>query len=473
MKILLINPPRFKGMCVGREDRCENTIPNVITPTGLIILGGILEQKHEVRLIDANGYGLGFVDIENYIKKYIPDIIIFKATPETFFSDIKIAEISNKIGSDIKTILICWSLTKMPIKVLENAKYVNFYIIDYNYETPIVKITDCVEVEKINGVAYRKDNRIIVNRHDNEIFDFDSIPMPAWHLIPDFNVYWVQVPSISPCAIIESMKGCGMACTFCTISNNRPNFRNPQKVVEEIKYLYLDRNVKNISFFDATFNINKKRVYDICHRLIQDDLNDLRWYANIRADVIDRDMVDIMRDAGCRGVSIGVESGSQKILDLANKRIKIDDIKKAIDLLKRAKIKQYTSFIIGLPGETEETINQTKNFILDSKPTGFQISSLVPYPNSKLYDQAIYHGKISQDISFDKLLLYNSPISLCDLSVKEINEYRKKIYKDIYTNVGWWLSNINFVLRNPEDLLMGMGYSLKVIKRLIRDNNEI
>ena len=96
MKILLINPPRFKGMCVGREDRCENTIPNVITPTGLVILGGILEQKHEVELIDANGYDLGFNHLEDSIRQYKPDIVIFKATPETFQSDIKTAETSKK-----------------------------------------------------------------------------------------------------------------------------------------------------------------------------------------------------------------------------------------------------------------------------------------------------------------------------------------------------------------------------------------
>lgn len=469
MKILLINPPRFNGMTVIREDRCESTIPNIITPTGLVILGGILEQKHDICLIDANGYNLGFDYIENYIKDYEPDIIIFKATPETFFSDIKIAEMSNNIDNNIKTILICWSLTKIPTKVLENAKHVNFYILDYNYEKPIVKITECIETEKINGIAYRKDDKIIVNKPDNdENFDFDSIPMPAWHLIRDFNVYWIQVPSIRPSAIIESMKGCGMNCTFCTISDNKPNFRHPKKVVEEIKYLYIDRNVKNISFFDATFNINKKRAYDICHRLIQEDLKGLRWYANIRVDMIDKELTEIMRDAGCRGVSIGVESGSQKILDIANKRIKISDAKDAVALLKNAGIKQYASFIVGLPGETIDTMNQTKNFIMESRPTGFQVNSFVPYPRSKLYDLAISQGKIDQNMRFEKLLLFNSPISLCDLPAENINEFRKKIYKDVYMNPKWWLSNLNFVLRNPEDIEMGVDYGFKVIKRLLK-----
>lgn len=465
MKILLINPPRFKGKSVVREDRCESTVPNVVTPTGLVILGGILEQKHDIHLIDANGYNLGFDYIENYIKKYGPDIIIFKATPETFFSDIKISEVSHKIDNKIKTILICWSLTKVPIKVLENAKYVDFYVIDYNYERPITKIVECIEPEKVNGIAFRRYDKIIVNEPGSEIFDFNAIPMPAWHLIPDFNVYWVQAPSISPNAIIESMKGCGMRCSFCTISDNRPNFRCPEKIIEEIKYLYLEKRVKNISFFDATFNINRKRVYDICHELIQEDLKDLKWYANIRADDMDIELAKIMKDAGCRGVSIGIESASQKILDAANKKIKIQDAKKTISILKKVGIKQYASFIVGLPGETLDTMKQTRDFILDSTPSGFQVSNLVPYPRSKLYDVAICQNKI-KDTSFENLLLFDTQISLCNLSNEIINKFRRKIYKDVYLSPKWWLSNINFIIRNPEDIKIGIDYGIKVIGRL-------
>lgn len=466
MKILLINPPRFKGKSVVREDRCESTIPNVVTPTGLVILGGILEQKHDIHLIDANGYNLGFDYIENYVKKYRPDIVIFKATPETFFSDIKISEISHKIDNKIKTILICWSLTKVPIKVLENAKCVDFYVIDYNYEKPITKIVDDINPEKIDGIAYCKDDKIVINiPSDNEIFDFNAIPIPAWHLIPDFNVYWVQSPSISPNAIIESTKGCGMRCSFCTISNNMPNFRDPKKIVEEIKYLYLDKKVKNISFFDATFNINRKRVYDICHELIQNDLKDLRWYANIRADNMDIELAKTMKDSGCRGVSIGIESGSQKILDNVNKRIKIQDAKNTISVLKNVGIKQYTSFIVGLPGETLETMKQTRDFILETTPSGFQVSSFVPYPRTKLYDIAISQNKI-KDISFENLLLFNTQVSLCNLSIEVINKFRRKIYNDVYLSPKWWLSNINFIMRNPEDIKIGIDYGIKVIKRL-------
>ena len=257
MRILLINPPRFNNTPVGREDRCENTIPNVITPTGLVILAGLLEQKHQVKLIDANGYDLDIDYIKAEIEKYHPDYVIFKATPETFYSDVKVASIAKMTDTKILTIMICWSLTKIPEQVLKKARDVDYYPIDYNYERPIHDLCNGKKPEDVKGCAYRESDCVRVNPPTTELFDFNALPMPAWHLIPDFSVYWVQVPSIRPCVFVESMKGCGMVCTFCTIAGVPPTFRDAKKVVDEIEYLYKKRRVKYINFFDATFNITK------------------------------------------------------------------------------------------------------------------------------------------------------------------------------------------------------------------------
>jgi radical SAM superfamily enzyme YgiQ (UPF0313 family) len=468
MKVLLVNPPRFNGMPVGREDRCENTIPNVIPPMGLVYLAGMLqEQGHSVNLIDANGYNLDFEDIGQNMENNRPEFVIFRSTPETFYSDIKVADIAKSTDNTIKTIMICWTLTVVPEEVLKKAKNVDYYILDYNYEKPILKLLNGNKPEDIDGIAFKEDAIIRINPPDNEVFNFNSISMPAWHLIPDFSVYWVQVPSISPYAFVESMKGCGLGCTFCTITDVKPNFRNVKKVVDEIEYLYFKRGVRYIGFFDATFNLNKRRVFEICDEIIKRNMKKLKWFANIRADRMDEGEAKIMKEAGCEGVSVGVESGSQKVLDLANKKLKVSDAARTVKILKTAGIKQYASFIVGLPGETLETMNLTRKFILETKPTGFQVNSLVPYPRSKVYDIAIHQGKM-KELQFEDLLLYNSPVSLCDLSTEEINEFRKKIYKDVYLSPGWWLSNIKGVIKNPADIRLGIDYTLKAFRRLVK-----
>ena len=252
MKILLVNPPRYEGRPVVREDRCEITVPHVVTPHGFIYLAGILLYENcNVDFIDANGYDLDFNYIRNKIEIECPEIVIFKCTPETFYSDIQVGYIAKSINNKIITVMICFSLTTVPRKVLEKTKYVDIFITDYDYEISILKLIRCFDFENIDGIAYMIDENIIVNPPNTERYNFSSLPLPAWHLIPDFNVYWTQIPSIRPCAYVESMKGCGMGCTFCTIGDVKPTFRDPKQVVDEIEYLR-KRGVRYINFFDAT-----------------------------------------------------------------------------------------------------------------------------------------------------------------------------------------------------------------------------
>jgi radical SAM superfamily enzyme YgiQ (UPF0313 family) len=472
MKVLLVNPPRFEGIPVGREDRCENTVPNIITPTGLVILGGLLEQRHEVGLIDANGYDLHYDQIRTELERDRPDFLVFKATPETFYSDLRVASLAKKVDEGIRTIMICWSLRKIAKQVLQKAENVDYYTTDYNYERPVSEICDGRPSEHVMGCAYRSTDGVMVNPPTQERFDFNSLPMPAWHLIPDFSVYWVQAPSIRPCVFVESMKGCGMTCAFCTIAGIRPSFRAASKVVDELEYLCVKRNVKYINFFDATFNITESRVLEVCDEILRRNLRGLRWFANIRADRLTEEEARLMKWAGCEGVSVGVESGSQKVLDAVGKRLSVKQAKTTIEILKKAGIKQYVSLIVGLPGENLESLSQTRDFLLDTNPTGFQVNSFVPYPSCELYDVAVQEGKIDSNLQWENLHLFNTPISLCELTQEEINEYRRKLYRDVYFSSSWWLANLQWVLRNPSDLAAGVDYAVKVARRLLRGMNS-
>ena len=125
MKVMLINPPKYEGLSVSREDRCETTIPNILPPMGLVYLASILENGHDVQLIDANGFKHDWNYIRARISDQRPGIVIFRATPETFFSDIKAAKIAKEIDASTITVMICWSLTSLPSRVLEKAPHVD------------------------------------------------------------------------------------------------------------------------------------------------------------------------------------------------------------------------------------------------------------------------------------------------------------------------------------------------------------
>jgi anaerobic magnesium-protoporphyrin IX monomethyl ester cyclase len=467
MRILLINPPRHLGRTpVSREDRCEAPIPNVVPPMGLVYLATwLLEKRYDVELIDANGHNLSNEKLEALIAAKKPDCVILKATPETFYNDVKVADVSKKVNSDVQTILICWTLSTLYGDVLQRAASVDYYITDFYYERPILEILSGKEREKIAGIAFREGDTVVATEPTHDPAQFSSLHLPAWHLIKDFSIYWLQVPSISPWTFVMSIKGCGMGCTFCAISDIKPSFRDTNAVVDEIDYLVTERGLRYISFFDATFNTSRARVFNLCNELIARGLDKkCRWYAYARASIT-KEEAQAMREAGCRGISIGVESGSQAVLDQAHKRIRVSQCEEAIKNLRSAGIKQYTSFIVGLPGETRETLRQTVKFIQSAKPTGFEVFSLVPYPRSPIYDRAVQEGKMKCE--FEDLLIYNTPVSLCDLSVDEINSYRKRIYREIYLHPGWWLTNLREVIRDPEDIKQGISYALKVTRRLL------
>jgi radical SAM superfamily enzyme YgiQ (UPF0313 family) len=454
-------------MPVGREDRCENTIPNVISPMGLVYLATwLLERQYDVELIDANGHNLSNEQLYKTIEAKKPDCVILKATPETFDNDVAVAKVAKKANGSAQTILICWTLSTLFEDVLQRAASVDYYITDFYCERPILDILSGKDREKIAGIAFREGDTVVATEPTHDPAHFSSLELPAWHLIDDFSIYWVQVPSISPWTFVMSVKGCGMGCTFCTISDIKPSFRDINAIVSEIDYLVSERGLRYISFFDSTFNMNRARVFNLCNELIARGLDKkCRWYANVRASITIEE-AEVMREAGCRGVSVGIESGSQAVLDRAHKRTRVAQCEEAIKNLRRAGIKQYASFIVGLPGETRETMRQTAKFIQSAKPTGFQVNSLVPYPRSAIYDVAVKEGKMEK-CEFEDLLLYNTPVSLCDLSVDEINSYRKRIYRDVYLNPGWWLTNFREVIREPEDIKQAIDYTLKVTRRLL------
>jgi radical SAM superfamily enzyme YgiQ (UPF0313 family) len=465
MRILLVNPPRFNGIPVGREDRCENTIPNVITPHGLVYLATtLMERHHEVRLLDANGYNFSFRRVEEEIAYYKPELLVFKNTPETFYSDLRTSHIAKRVHENITVVMICYSLRTVPREVMNKAECVDIYVRDFDYEKPISEVASGRDEYDIEGIAHRDGNEIILNPPTKERYDFSTLRNPAWGLLPDLSVYWVQVPSIRPCVFVESMKGCGLGCAFCTIAHAKPVFRDAGNVVDEIECLKA-RGVRYVNFFDATFNISSERLYAICGEIIKRNLQ-IKWFANVRAD-IKEDEARMMKKAGCDGVSIGIESGSQRILNNINKRITVSQAEEAIEQLKTAGIKQHASFIVGLPGETKDTIKETEKFIKKAKPTGFQVNSLVPYPGSDLYNVALEQGKMNE-LRFDDLLLYDTPVSLCSLSVDEINRYRRNMYRNVYLSPGWWFSGIRQVVRNPQDMGAGIDYSAKVLRRLLR-----
>lgn len=466
MNVLLVNPPRYNGIPVVREERCEIIERNsVLPPYSLLQIASLLrEREHEISLIDANGENMNYPKFEKMLTKINYDVLFFRFTPTTFDWDVRVATISKKY-SDATTIGICWTLSNFAKAMLEEAKHLDIYL-RHEYEVVAPELVDALsagkELSDIRGIAYRRNGEIRLNEPSPPIKNYDDIPLPAYDLLTSFKFYYENTKHGQPFTIMYTSKGCPYSCIYCTVANTKWKARSAESVLEELRHLKRNYNIKTVTFFDETFTIDRKRVEKICKAMIDEKLN-IKWYCNSRVDLIDRELLKKMKQAGCRAVCMGVESGSQKIIGGTNKRASVEKAAEAIKMVKDAGIKVYCSFIFGLPGENWETVNETIEFVKRTLPTGAQFNVAAPYPGTKLYDIALERGWINKQTDFRSMYQHESVMRTEELREEDLDTARKKAYKAIYLNPKWWLQNIFHVAKNPEDFEIASRYVVKII----------
>jgi len=471
MRALIVNPPRFRGVPVIREERCEVTERySILPPYSLLQIASILRNmKHEVSLIDANGWNLSWFALNNKIKNADYDALVFRFTPTTFEWDTNVASVSKRYHPNATTIGICWTLHSLAKEVLSSAPKLDIYIRhEYESVTPslINALNNGDNLDSIAGIAYRKDGMIKVNDDAKSLTDWNSIPLPAYDLLPSLDGYFINTPHGSPFTIIYASKGCPYACIFCTERNTNLKNRSAEQILNELRYLKKNFGLKSVSFFDETFTINKKRVTDIAEGIIKEKLN-LFWYCNTRVNLITKDLLQTMYNGGCRGISYGVESGSQVVLDNSLKGIKVKQAEQAIKWAKDVGIKTYCSFIFGLPGENAATVQETIAFVRRTLPTGAQFNVAVPYPGTELYEIAVGNGWVSKDIDWRQMYQHKALMRTAELSNDELDKARKLAYRSLYFNPKWWLQNLLYTSRHPDDFQLASRYAMKILSNYV------
>lgn len=471
MQILIVNPPRFNGVPVIREERCETTERySVLPPYSLLQIASILrQQNHVVSLIDANGWNLDWTELTHRIKNVDYDVLVFRFTPTTFDWDNNVASISKQNHPKAITVGICWTLHSLSKEVLLASPNLDIYVRqEYESVTPAVinALSQGASLDTIDGIAYRTADNICVTKPAKSLADWSLIPLPAYDLLPSLEGYFINTPHGSPFTILYASKGCPYSCIFCTERNTRLKNRPAENILSELRYLKKTFGLKSVSFFDETFTINEKRVEAIA-KGISDEKLDIVWYCNTRVNLVSKDLLRIMYRGGCRGISYGVESGSQTILDSAGKGTKVEEAEKAIQWAKEAGIKTYCSFILGLPGENSATVKETIKFVRKTLPTGAQFNVAVPYPGTELYRIAVSNGWVDKRINWRDLYQHKAVMRTAELSYDELDEARKLAYRSLYFNPKWWFENMVHTCKHPDDFPLAARYSMKILTNYV------
>jgi radical SAM superfamily enzyme YgiQ (UPF0313 family) len=243
----------------------------------------------------------------------------------------------------------------------------------------------------IPNMGYKSNDKIIQNSTGIlYIEDINSIPIPAYHLMP----MGLYRPSIGDYKRLPAMgmitsRGCPGKCSFCFVGTNgkRIRYRNTHMIVEEIRYLQLQYGIQEISFYDDNFTTSKNRVKEFCNNVIEKNIS-VSWTCASRVDTVDMDLLNLMAHAGCHSISYGVESGDEYVLKLTNKNINLNKAREAIQLTKKAGIDAKIFLMVGLPGETEGSLNNTMKFAFDTEPDEIIVSIATPFPGTNFYNWA-------------------------------------------------------------------------------------
>lgn len=309
-----------------------------------------------------------------------------------------------------------------------------------NYLNQIIKKNVC-------GVAFLNHGKFIKNK-TRKLTILNELPFMAHHLLYDSKKkqkYDYQVTSKTvfvkekiKWGFLLSSRGCPFNCTFCSPSirnstGKNYRFQSPQRTVNEIEFLVKKFKVNAISFEDDLFTLNKKRVIELCKEIINRNIK-ISWTVATRLDSLDFETANWMKKAGCFGMSVGIESGSDRILTLINKGEKIKDLRRGMEILNQLGIAVTTNLIIGHPTEKLKEMEQTLNLVKDLKPVFIHLHYLTPYPGTKIFTQ--YKDKLAQFKDFSHWKAHEFNISAVETRV--LQKMMRKIYLKYYLNFSYF-----------------------------------
>lgn len=254
-------------------------------------------------------------------------------------------------------------------------------------EMTVSEICKANDMAGIPGVSYCRDGQIIHNP-DRALLDMDKLPMPAYHLI-DINNYRYELVG-NRFALLETSRGCPYSCIYCfkgMYGWRRYRRKSIENVTREIDYVINTAGAESLFFVDLEFTLDRDFVSSICDYIIQKGY-DITWCCQTRADTVDEMLLKKMKEAGCSLIHFGAESGSERIMDLINKKISLSEIEKGISMTKSAGIETACFFMFGLPGETLKDMEATIKFALKLNPTYASFHAAIPYPGTELYRMA-------------------------------------------------------------------------------------
>jgi len=448
MKVLFLNPPFTEY--AGLEGHGGKALP-----LNLAYLAAYLRRERPdiaLSVLDCEAREMHYEQIREEVRKINPDIVGITAPTPAFMQVLEVARLIKEISPMIKVVLGGAHPTAMPEETIKE-KNVDFLVIGEG-EVTFTELVNALDrnlpLEDIKGVAYKDAlGAPHLNERRELIADLDSLPFPARDLF-ETDLYFApptKRTSIKKGGNMVTSRGCCFQCTYCMASytwQRKVRFRSIKNVLDEIEECIDKYGMGEFNFHDELFTIDRERTREFCREVKKRGL-DFTWVCMCRADFVDEETLRLMKDAGCRKIVFGLESGNQEILDSMKRRMRLDKMEEGVKLVKKIGIRTGGGFMFGYIGETEKTIKKTIALAkkLNTDTMAFFIAS--PYPGTEFYQIAKEKGYLRPDYAWKDFTLVSnnlSPIVLPGLSAEKIQTWQKKAYRQYYLSPRYIFSQL-------------------------------
>jgi radical SAM superfamily enzyme YgiQ (UPF0313 family) len=464
--VVLCEPPY---VCWDRRrDRVrqgEETIPGL----GILMLAAVLrEQGYRVHLDDAKAHGTPVEDVAHRIAALRPDYLGLSATTISVTNAGRIAQRVKALVPGVVTILGGAHVSAIPERTLAAFPSVDFAIVGEG-EISLVDLLARLErgqaIEDVAGLVYRRDGRVYANPRAPYIDDLDALPPPAWDLLPDFPHRFrptlFSYPR-TPVATLITSRGCPFSCTFCDRSTSgRKGRMHSVDGVLRLCQMLVDRGVRHINFLDDLFTVRKQRVIDLCHAFLDRGFT-FSWSCNSHPNLLDASTMQLMRRAGCWQIAYGIESGSQRVLDVVKREVRIPRMRETLRMTRAAGIRAKGFLMLGHPTEGLDSLAETAAFLRTVDLDLCQITKFTPYPGTPAYPTIHQHGAFVED--WERMNAMNFVFVPNGLTADMLEEHFDHCYRAFYSrpDVLWGLARL--LAREPR-FIAQLGSSARVYVR--------
>ncbi len=451
MKTLFLQPPSFDGFDGGAGSRYQarREIKSFWFPTWLAQPAALVPNS---TLIDAPPARLTMADVLPHAKTH--QLLIIHTSTPSFGNDVKVAEAFKAENPDMLIGFVGAKVAVQPEESLARAKVLDF-VAGNEFDFTIKEIAEGKPLAEVDGIMYRAaDGALIKNKDRAILHDMDQLPFVTEayqkHLrIEDYFIGYLLHPYIS----IYTGRGCKSHCTFClwpqTVGGHKYRTRSVENVIAEIRAAKAAfPQVKEFMFDDDTFTDDLPRAEAIAKELGKMGVT---WSCNAKANVPFKTL-KVLKENGLRLLLVGYESGNQQILYNIKKGMRIDVAKQFTKDCHTLGIKIHGTFIVGLPGENQDTLKETIEFAKEINPHTIQVSLAAPYPGTFLYNQAVKEGWLDVDHAelIDEHGVQIAPLHYPHLSHTEIFNSVETIYRKFYFRPSKIMSILNEMIRSPE-----------------------